>query len=205
MAELHSICVYCGSNTGNDPRYAEAANALGRAMAGAGIRLVYGGGSVGLMGIVARTVMQNGGHVTGIIPQFLKDREVMLREVSELVVTADMHERKRTMFERSDAFVALPGGIGTLEEVVEMMTWAQLDRHVKPILIANFNGFWDPLIELFQHMTNQGFLSKAFLGSHVDLPVKFVDTVEAIIPTLRAAIAATPRSALEEPSGAQAM
>src|SRR5262245_11559978 len=120
MAELTSICVYCGSNAGTDPEFATAAKALGAAMAAGSIRLVYGGGSVGLMGIVARSVLAAGGEVTGIIPQFLKDRELMLKEVDELVVTADMHERKRIMFERSDAFVALPGGIGTLEELVEI-------------------------------------------------------------------------------------
>ena len=201
MAELRSICVYCGANTGARPDYAEAARALGRTMAAENIRLVYGGGSIGLMGILARSVMASGGKVTGIIPQFLRDREVMLREVDDLVVTADMHERKRIMFERSDAFVALPGGIGTLEEVVEMMTWAQLDRHVKPILIANIGGFWDPLVDLFRRMTEKGFLHKAFLGhdSHrVDLPVVIVDTVAEIIPALQARIARTPRPVLEE-------
>ena len=197
MAQLRSICVYCGSNAGTDPEYRQAAETLGRAMAAADIRLVYGGGSVGLMGILARTVMTHGGKVTGIIPQFLKDREVMLKEVPDLQVTADMHERKRAMFEQSDAFVALPGGIGTLEEVVEMMTWAQLDQHEKPILIANINGFWDSLVALFQRMTDDGFLHKAFLGEHVDLPVHFCDRVDAIIPTLQEAVAGVPRQALE--------
>ena len=201
MAELQSICVYCGANTGAAPEYAEAARSLGRAMAEAGIRLVYGGGSIGLMGLLARTVLDHGGLVTGIIPQFLKDREVMLTEVSDLVVTADMHERKRIMFERSDAFVALPGGIGTLEEVVEIMTWAQLDRHERPILIANINGFWDPLVAQFERMTADGFLHKAFLGDHVDLPVRFCDRVGAIIPTLQAAVAGMPRPALEATRG----
>jgi uncharacterized protein (TIGR00730 family) len=197
MAELRSICIYCGSNDGSDPRYREAAETLGREIANAGIRLVYGGGSVGLMGVVARSVLAHGGKVTGIIPQFLKDREVMLREVSDLVVTADMHERKRIMFERSEAFVALPGGIGTLEEVVEMMTWAQLDQHEKPILIVNIAGFWDSLVALFQRMTDDGFLHKAFLGEHVDLPVHFCDSVEAIIPTLRDAVSELPQPMLD--------
>ena len=200
MAYLKSLCVYCGSNDGADPAYAAAARMLGQAMAANGVRLVYGGGSIGLMGIVARAVLAEGGKVTGIIPQFLKDREIMLREATDLLVTADMHERKRLMFERSDAFVALPGGIGTLEEVVEMITWAQLDRHVKPILIANIGGFWDPLIVLFGRMTEKGFLHKAFLGhenSDADLPVVMVDTVAEIIPTLQARIARTPRPVLE--------
>ncbi len=143
--------------------------------------------------------------VTGIIPQFLKDREVMLKEVSELIVTADMHERKRIMFERSDAFVALPGGIGTLEEVVEMMTWAQLDQHEKPILIVNINGFWDPLIAQFGRMTGDGFLHKAFLGDHVDLPVRFCGSAEAVVPTLQGIVAGVPRPELEEPRGVRAM
>jgi uncharacterized protein (TIGR00730 family) len=198
MAELKSICVYCGANPGARPEYAEAAAILGRAMATSDIRLVYGGGSIGLMGILARSVLASGGKVTGIIPKFLRDREVMLREVDDLVVTEDMHERKRIMFQRSDAFVALPGGIGTLEEVVEMMTWAQLDRHAKPVMIVNLDGFWNPLMAQFERMADEGFLHKAFLGNHVDLPVVFVDTVEDVIPTLRARIARLPVAAVEQ-------
>ncbi len=203
MAELKSLCVYLGANKGAAPVYADAARDLGASLARNGVRLVYGGGAVGLMGILARAVMEGGGDVTGIIPQFLKDREVMLREVDDLIVTADMHERKRIMFERSDAFVALPGGIGTLEEVVEVMTWAQLDQHVKPVLIVNINGFWDPLIALFARMTQEGFLHKAFLGNHTDLPVSFVNSVEEVIPTIRAKIAALPRAELDEPVDAR--
>jgi uncharacterized protein (TIGR00730 family) len=200
MADLKSVCVYCGSNAGTDPEFTATAKDLGAALAAADIRLVYGGGSVGLMGILARAVLAAGGQVTGIIPQFLKQRELMLKEVDELVVTADMHERKRLMFEHSDAFVALPGGIGTLEELVEMMTWAQLDQHVKPILIANIGGFWDPLVTLFDRMTEKGFIHKPFLGHQdheVDLPVVIVRTVAEIIPTLRDRVARTPRRALE--------
>jgi len=205
MSELRSICVYCGSNTGNDPEFAVAARALGHMMAEAGVRLVYGGGSVGLMGILARTVLAAGGAVTGIIPQFLKDREVMLGEVSDLIITADMHERKRIMFERADSFLALPGGIGTLEEVVEIMTWAQLDQHAKPILIANLTGFWNPLVDLFRQMAKQGFLSKAFLGGHAELPVKFVERIEEVIPVLRAAVAGVPHEKLAASPSAQVM
>jgi uncharacterized protein (TIGR00730 family) len=192
MADLQSICVYCGANPGGDPRYHETAESLGKAMAEAGIRLVYGGASIGLMGILAK-----GGEVIGVIPQFLRDREVMLTEVSELIVTADMHERKRIMFDRSDAFVALPGGIGTLEEVVEMITWAQLDQHEKPILIANINGFWDPLVAQFARMETDGFLHKHFLGDGKGLPVSFCSTCEEIIPTLQKAVAELARPALE--------
>ncbi len=203
MADLTSLCVYCGANPGAAPEYAAAAETLGKLMATEGVRLVYGGGSIGLMGILARSVLANGGEVTGIIPQFLKDREVMLRDVPDLVVTADMHERKRIMFQRADAFVALPGGIGTLEEVVEVMTWAQLDQHAKPVLIVNINGFWDSLIALFRRMTDEGFLHKAFLGDHTDLPVAFVDTIEDVLPALRAKLATYSRSELEEPADAR--
>lgn len=205
MADLKSICVYCGANSGSDPRHQEAAEFLGKAMAAEGITLVYGGASIGLMGILAKTVLANGGEAVGIIPQFLKDREVMLTEVSELIVTTDMHERKRQMFERSDAFVALPGGIGTLEEVVEMITWAQLDQHRKPILIANINGFWDPLVAQFNRMEDDGFLHKHFLGDHMALPVAFADTSEAIIPTLKKEMASRPSPPPEESPAARLM
>lgn len=205
MTDLQSICVYCGSNAGAAPEYQAAARGLAHAMADSGIRLVYGGGSVGLMGIVARTMLERGAPVTGIIPQFLKDREVMLTEVTDLVVTADMHERKRIMFERSDAFVALPGGIGTLEEVVEMMTWAQLDQHTKPVLIVNINGFWDALISLFHRMADDGFLHKAFLEHQVDLPVEFVSSVDDVVPTIGSMMARTPAVDREKAQGAELM
>ena len=127
-------------------------------MATDGVRLVYGGGNVGLMGTVARAVLENGGHVTGIIPDFLKSRERMLDEIQETIVVGDMHTRKRLMFERSDAFIALPGGIGTLEELVEQMTWAQLGRHRKPILLVSVADFWTPLLTLLDHMRDHGFI-----------------------------------------------
>ena len=156
MAVLKTVCVYCGSGTGADPIYGEAARELGRRFAETGIRLVYGGGSVGLMGEIASAVLRHGGHVTGIIPRFLSERERLLRGVDELIVTEDMHARKRLMFERAEAFVALPGGIGTLEELVEILTWSQLGRHEKPVLLANIGGFWNPLLALFAHMVEQG-------------------------------------------------
>ncbi len=187
MTLLSSICVYCGSSEGGDPIYAEAAAKLGQAMGSEGIGLVYGGGSIGLMGIVARSVMTAGGHVTGIIPQFLREREVMLETAHELVVTGDMHERKRTMFDRADAFVALPGGIGTLEELVEIMTWAQLGQHRKPVLIANINGFWDPLVVLLRHMADEGFIRNGFEVNYL-----VADRVEDIVPKLRAATTSAP-------------
>jgi hypothetical protein len=180
MDKLRSVCVYCGSANGHDPRFAVAADAFGVALAEAGLRLVYGGGSLGLMGRVARAALSAGGTVIGIIPQFLHDREVMLHEVTELIVTEDMHERKRLMFERSDAFVALPGGVGTLEEVVEMMTWSQLGRHEKPIILANVGGFWDPLNDLIQHMTSAGFIRPGWEVSY-----DVVAEVDDIIPVIR--------------------
>ncbi|MBV8427244.1 MAG: TIGR00730 family Rossman fold protein [Hyphomicrobiales bacterium] len=158
MREIRSICVYCGSGQGTDAVFSVAARVLGQMMAKAGIRLVYGGGRIGLMGEVARSVLETGGRVTGIIPEFLKAREVMLADAQELHVVADMHARKKLMFDKADAFIALPGGVGTLEELVEQLTWAQLGRHDKPILIANINGFWRPLLSLLAHMRESGFV-----------------------------------------------
>ncbi|KQO54591.1 TIGR00730 family Rossman fold protein [Methylobacterium sp. Leaf85] len=158
MAPVKNVCVYCGSGFGGDPAFAEAAAALGRSLAEAGLGLVYGGGNVGLMGTVAQAVLDAGGHVTGIIPDFLKSRERMLDAIQETIVVGDMHTRKRLMFERSDAFVALPGGIGTLEELVEQLTWAQLGQHKKPILLLSIADFWTPLLTLLDHMRDQGFI-----------------------------------------------
>ena len=137
MAPVRTVCVYCGSGFGRDPAFRAAAEILGTAVAQAGMGLVYGGGDVGLMGTVARAALAAGGHVTGIIPDFLQAREHMLADIQETVVVSDMHTRKRLMFERSDAFVTLPGGIGTLEELVEQLTWAQLGRHRKPVVLVS--------------------------------------------------------------------
>src|SRR5690606_32713867 len=161
MTAIRNVCVYCGSGPGTDPSFIKAAHAFGAIMAENHVRLIYGGGSVGLMGAVAASVLAKGGQATGIIPEFLAGRERPMVDVQELIVTRDMHERKRIMFERSDAFVALPGGIGTLEELVEQLTWAQLGRHKKPILIANINGFWDPLRALLDHMKELAFIHTA--------------------------------------------
>lgn len=185
MTDLKRVCVYCGSGHGVNPAYEAAAAELGRSLAAEGIELVYGGGSIGLMGTLAHSVLTAGGRVTGVIPQFLKDREVMLADVTELVTTRDMHERKRIMFERADAFVALPGGIGTLEEVVEMMTWSQLGQHEKPILLANIEGFWDPLTVLLDHMRDE-----AFLRPGLDVTFVTADRIADVVPRLRAALAA---------------
>ena len=158
MSRIKSVCVYCGSGPGTNPAFMAAARQFGRILADNGIRLVYGGGSAGLMGACAEAVLDHGGFVTGIIPEFLTDREHMLMRAQERIITRDLHERKRLMFERADAFVALPGGVGTLEELVEQLTWAQLGRHRKPILLANVGGFWDPLIAVFEHLRSSAFL-----------------------------------------------
>jgi uncharacterized protein (TIGR00730 family) len=161
-----------------------AATRFGEILADNGVGLVYGGGASGLMGAIAAAVQARGGEIIGIIPEFLTERENMFTGAHELVVTRDMHERKRIMFERSDAFVALPGGIGTLEETVEQLTWAQLGRHRKPILLANLKGFWDSLIDVFGHMGRLGFIHSA-----AKLTYLVTDNVEDILPALRAAAA----------------
>jgi len=180
---LRNVCVYCGSAPGDDPRYAAAAKALGVALAEAGLGLVYGGGNNGLMGVVARAVLESGGRVTGVIPDFLEKRELMLRDAQDLVIVPDMHTRKRIMFERADAFVALPGGVGTLEELVEQLTWVQLGRHRKPVLIADVGGFWRPLLLLFAHMRDSGFIRQ---DSEVHYLVS--EKIEDIVPMLKKAV-----------------
>lgn len=187
IGTISNICVYCGSQDGRNATYRRAANTLGTAMAGQGIGLVYGGGTRGVMGAVADAVLQAGGKVTGIIPEFLIDKEATrqaLSRLDELVVTRDMHERKHLMFERSDAFVALPGGIGTLEELIEILTWAQLGRHSKPIILANIDDFWKPLESLLSHMTSEGFIHTA----HLIKPI-VVDDAADIVPAIQAASA----------------
>jgi uncharacterized protein (TIGR00730 family) len=157
----------------------DAATRFGRVLAENNIGLVYGGGSVGLMGALAEAVLDGGGRVTGVIPEFLVNREHMLLRVQERIVTRDMHERKRIMFERADAFVALPGGIGTLEELVEQLTWAQLGRHRKPILILNIEGFWDPLCALIDHMRRLD-----FIRANMSVRLLVVEKVDEILPKL---------------------
>jgi uncharacterized protein (TIGR00730 family) len=179
MSTIKNICVYCGSSLGADPRFAEAADALGAAMAAAGIGLVFGGGEDGLMGRLAHAVLDNGGRVTGIIPTFLVKREHALNEAQELILVADMHQRKQLMFERADAFIALPGGVGTLEELVEQLTWVQLGRHSKPVLIADIGGFWRPLLSLIAHMHNLGFIREGF-----DLRYLVAEKIEDALPML---------------------
>jgi uncharacterized protein (TIGR00730 family) len=162
MSTIRSICVYCGSSPGNSPIYLEAGRTLGKAIAEAGLTLVYGGGLKGIMGAVANGTIEAGGNVTGIIPRFLIRKEAGdeagLDHLDEVILTEDMHARKHAMFERSDAFVALPGGIGTVEEIVEIMTWAQLGRHEKPMVFGNVAGFWNPMLALIDHMKAEGFI-----------------------------------------------
>jgi uncharacterized protein (TIGR00730 family) len=177
MSQIRNVCVYCGSGPGTEPAYIEAAREFGQLLAEHHVGLVYGGGSRGLMGAVATSVLDHGGLVTGIIPGFLTGREQVMARAQEVIVTDDMHERKRTMFERADAFVALPGGIGTLEELVEQITWAQLGRHRKPIAIANIERFWDPLLVLIDHMK-----TLAFIRPELSVDLIVVDRVADILP-----------------------
>jgi uncharacterized protein (TIGR00730 family) len=184
MSKIKSVCVYCGSGPGTDPAYVEAAEQFGRALAKNGVRLIYGGGKVGLMGAVSRAALDAGGQVTGIIPEFLVAREHARGD--GLIVTRDMHERKRKMFEMADAFVALPGGVGTLEEIVEQITWAQLGRHKKPVMLASIHGFWDPLCKLFEHMT-----SLEFIRAGLEFELLVAEKVDEILPMLEKAAATT--------------
>lgn len=189
MNSIRSVCVYCGSSPGGRPLYAEAGAQFGRSLARAGLRLVYGGGTKGIMGAVANGALQGGGAVTGIIPRFLIDKEATataLQKLDELIVTENMHERKHAMFERSDAFVALPGGIGTLEEIIEIMTWGQLGHHRKPIVFANLDGFWNPMLALLDHMRDEGFIHT---GHRVQPLV--VDDPAAIVPAIMVAASVT--------------
>ena len=182
MAPVRTVCVYCGSGFGRDPAFRAAAEILGTAVAQAGMGLVYGGGDVGLMGTVARAALAAGGHVTGIIPDFLQAREHMLADIQETVVVSDRHTRMRLMFERSDAFVTLPGGIGTLEELVEQLTWAQLGRHRKPVVLVSVAEFWAPLLALFEHMRGHGFIREG-----LDLSYLVAREAAEVVPLLRAA------------------
>jgi hypothetical protein len=182
MSAIRNVCVYCGSSNGDDARFGDAAEELGRALAADGIGLVYGGGGEGLMGRLARATLDGGGYVTGIIPTFLVRKEHPLNAAQEMLVVDSMHERKQAMFDRADAFIALPGGIGTLEELVEQLTWAQLNRHMKPILIADIGGFWRPLLALLAHMRIEGFIREGFEAHYL-----VAERMEDVLPMLRAA------------------
>jgi uncharacterized protein (TIGR00730 family) len=160
MSGLSSLCVYCASSDGADPAHRETARRLGQLLAEHGVRLVYGGGRVGLMGIVADAVLAAGGKVTGVIPYHLEAREVGHKDVTELIVVDSMHGRKHRMFELADAFAVLPGGLGTLDETIEIITWRQLGLHDKPIVLIDDDGYWAPLFDLVDHAIAKGFASK---------------------------------------------
>jgi uncharacterized protein (TIGR00730 family) len=178
---VDSVCVFCGSSDAADPAFLRAAAGLGRDLAAADLKLVYGGGGVGLMGACARAAHEAGGRVLGIIPDFLVGREQALESVEHVVVT-NMHERKMMMFDRSDAFVVLPGGIGTLEEVVELLSWRRLDLHAKPVVFYNPDGFWRPLFDLFQHTVDARLTPPDFMNAWTT-----VERIEDVVPALHAA------------------
>ncbi|MBX9801620.1 MAG: TIGR00730 family Rossman fold protein [Caulobacteraceae bacterium] len=176
-----SVCLFCGSSDLSDPAYTEAARAFGRQTAAAGWRLVYGGGGVGLMGASARAAHEAGGRVLGVMPGFLRSRERLFDEVETLIVPS-MHERKTIMYDQSDAFVVAPGGVGTLEEVIEVLSWKRLDLHSKPVIFLNLNGFWEPLLAVMEHSIAEKMTPDSFRQAWV-----VCDTVEAAIAAMQAA------------------
>ena len=179
MQRIERLCVYCGSSPGSDARYQAAADALGAGLAARGIEVVYGGGRNGLMGRVADAALAGGGRVTGVIPVHLQHREVAHAGLSELVVVADMHTRKRVMSERADAFAVLPGGVGTLDETIEILSWRQLGLHQKPIFIIDIAGYWSPLAALFDHIVGSRFAARLV----PDL-VRFLPDIPALLAAL---------------------
>jgi uncharacterized protein (TIGR00730 family) len=193
QTKIKNICVYCGSGNGKNPLFVKAARTLGAAMAEHGVSLVYGGGGNGLMGEVAKAVRGNGGFVTGIIPSALVARENPYHDVDEYIEVENLHKRKMMMFERSDAFVALPGGLGTLEELVEQLTWVQLDFHSKPVVIANIDHYWDRLLALFEQMRGETFIREGLLPRY-----SVVETAEEILPLLTKLRAAEPDVPIEQ-------
>ena len=178
---MRAVAVFCGSRNGSDPAFAQAADALGRGLAARGIRLVYGGGGIGIMGIVARATLGSGGEVTGVIPRFLMEIELSHPDLSELVVVDDMHTRKRVMFERADAFVVLPGGLGTLDEAMEIITWRQLARHDKPVIALNVAGYWEALRAVVDNVVRHGFADPDATGLF-----SVVETVEDLFSAIEA-------------------
>ena len=182
---IRSVCVFCGSAPGRHRVHLDNARAFGRAVAGAGITLVYGGGGIGLMGACARAALDAGGRVLGIIPEFLFTPELALRE-AELEVVASMHDRKAIMFERADAVVVLPGGIGTMEEIIEILSWARLNLHRKPVVFLDTDGYWRPLFDLIDHTVAEGFTPQLFTALYRAVP-----EVADILPELEALARAT--------------
>jgi len=185
VPDLNTVCVFCASSKGTDPAIAEATVSLGRLLADDGIELVYGGGAVGLMGLIADTVLNAGGRVTGIIPTALFPREVAHQGCTELISVGTMHERKAMMYERSDGFVALPGGFGTLEELAETLTWAQIGLHDKPVGVLDVGGFWQPLIAQFDKAVELGVLRVSNRQMLIDRddPAELLEALRSHVPT----------------------
>jgi hypothetical protein len=181
MTAVKNLCVYCGASTGNSPYFAAAAQGLGALMAEKGVGLVYGGGRVGMMGVIADAVLRGGGTVTGIIPRHLQAKEVGHDEVTELIIVESMHERKNMMSELADAFAVLPGGLGTLDETFEIITWKQLRLHDKPIVVIDVGGYWQPFEHLLKSIVNNGF-------AHDDYAKLFtiVPGIDDVFPALAA-------------------
>ena len=184
---LNSLCVFCGSRDGGDPAHRAAAERLGLVMAERGIRLVYGGGRVGMMGVIADLVVAHGGRVTGVIPDFLVKLEQGHPDIDELIVVDSMHERQRRMAELADGFVALPGGLGTLAETIEMVNWRKMSLHDKPVAVVNIGGYWDPLAAIVK-----GFVSNGFAHPESQALFTFVDSVDAAVEALEAAHVRSP-------------
>lgn len=179
MSRPFSVCVFCGSRLGHDPAHRTAAADTGSRIAKNGWRLVYGGGGIGLMGVVADTTLAGGGQVIGVIPDFLRLREAGHDGVDDLIVTDGMHDRKQIMFNLADAFLILPGGVGTMDETVEILTWRQLGSHAKPIIMADVNGYWRPMLAAFDHAVAEGFMGQ----DTVDM-IAVVDDVAAAFDLL---------------------
>ena len=179
---LFSVCVFCGARSGKNPAFESAADAMGRAIAAENWRLVYGAGDVGLMGVVARSAQTAGAQTFGVIPEHLMKWEVGKRDLSQFIVTENMHERKKVMFMNSDAVVVLPGGAGSLDEFFEVLTWRQLELHARPIILVNTDGYWGPLVDLLQHVVDQGFAAASMLEF-----VTVVDNVDDAVLRLREA------------------
>ena len=190
MTQIRSLCVLCGSREGTDPVYRDAAVRLGRLIAEQDVRLIYGGGSIGLMGIIANAVLSAGGEVVGVIPDFLIRSEVGHHDLTDLVITDSMHDRKRRMFEMADAFVVLPGGLGTLDETFELITWRQLRLHDSPIIILDVDGYWAPLISLIDTTIAAGFADPATteLFSVVNTPEEVLQTLTCVPPAKQEAL-----------------
>ncbi len=185
--QLTAVCVFCGSRDGANPNFLKASKLLGRQCADQNIRVVYGGAGIGMMGAVAQSALDAGGDVTGIVPKFLTEMEPQLDSLSDIILTDTMHDRKIKMYEISDAFVIMPGGIGTLDETMEILTWRQLGVHAKPVIIANLDNYWAPFLTLMDHVIAEG-----YAGENVRDLYRTVDKVEEILPAIEEELASLP-------------